>query len=105
MFETRYVLAVKPIKDFNNNPIPEDNRDWKFASIEYFLGEPMGYRFKDYSENTVTFNGVEQGELWWLINKRSLIPYINGYYDPSSLCIQKRIIKVETEIVKSISLE
>lgn len=105
METTQYVIAIKPIKDFCNNPIPVENQDYRYASIDYFLDNPMGLIFGKFTEDTVTFNSIEQAELWWENSKRLLIHFIkDGYYDESTLCIQKRIVKVETETIKEITL-
>lgn len=105
METTKYVIAIKPIKDFNHNPIPEDKQFLRYAGIEYpIYGSPTAPCFTVFNEDTVTFDSVEQAEMWWENTKNRLIPYVNAYYDPSTLCIQKRIVKVETKTIKGITL-
>lgn len=99
-----YVIAIKRIKDYYGKPIATENQPWYYPCQEYFNDDPIGYVWDSYNENTMTFVNELEASVWWDVLKSSLKPYINGYYDPDSLCIQKRTIMVETETIKKIQV-
>lgn len=107
MKSSYYVICIKQIKYFNTLPVPKENQVWKCAGLDYpVFGDSITPCFADFNEDTVLFDSIEQAEQWWNNNKPRLMPWINeGYYDASTLCIQKRVVVVESEPVKNISIE
>lgn len=107
MKNTYYIIGIKQIKYFNNLPVPEEKQSLKCAGLDYpAFGDPITPCFADFNEDTVLFDSVEQAEQWWHNHKPHLMPWINdGYYDVSTLCIQKRVVVVQSEVAKKILVE
>lgn len=100
---TVFVISVKRILNSNGTIIPETQRYLEYA-VDIFELEVAPY-FTRNIEFAVEFQTAESAEKYWELQKEILIPIINEYYNPESVCVRKRVIRTSECIEKKIRIK